>query len=139
MVGCNSLVIYCFLIQIGATSRDFCQTDVTLFRFSALTFNAHKIHWSPDWCRRVEGHRNSVVHGPLNLINMLDLWRDTTRKDDASAVPKSIAYRVMSPLYVDEPYRILLDKDDTNEKTNCWRAEIWDSFGKTSMKGSIMG
>ena len=52
--------------------RDFTQTPVSLFRFSALTFNAHKIHYSTEWCRDVEGHRGAVVHGPLNLINMLD-------------------------------------------------------------------
>lgn len=41
----------------GEYTRDFCQSDVTLFRFSALTFNGHKIHFSPEWCRQVEGHR----------------------------------------------------------------------------------
>ncbi|KAL6710607.1 hypothetical protein ACN47E_008655 [Coniothyrium glycines] len=124
----------------GTHSKDFCQTDTTLFRFSALTFNGHKIHYSPEWCREVEGHRNSVVHGPLNLINMLDFWRDTARDGASDAVPKSIAYRAMSPLYVGEPYRILLDKGTTNEKNrDGWKAEIWDSFGKQSMKGDVVG
>jgi hydroxyacyl-ACP dehydratase HTD2-like protein with hotdog domain len=121
----------------GEHMRDFQQTDVTLFRFSALTFNGHKIHYSPEWCREVEGHRNSVVHGPLNLINILDFWRDTARGADASAVPKSIAYRAMSPLYVGEPYRILLEKSG-GEATAGWQANIWDSFGKQSMKGIIV-
>lgn len=121
----------------GEYTRDFAQSDVSLFRFSALTFNAHKVHYSPEWCREVEGHRNSVVHGPLNLINMLDLWRDTARGLEAEAMPKSIAYRAMSPLYVGDLYRILLQKDgDVGKGT--WRAEIWDSFGKQAMKGSII-
>ncbi|KAF2797477.1 hypothetical protein K505DRAFT_405729 [Melanomma pulvis-pyrius CBS 109.77] len=122
----------------GTYSRDFCQTDVTLFRFSALTFNGHKIHYSPEWCREVEGHRNSVVHGPLNLINILDFWRDTARNGNVEAVPKSIAYRAMSPLYSGEPYRILLEKEGGGEKKDGWKAEIWDSFGKISMKGAIV-
>jgi hydroxyacyl-ACP dehydratase HTD2-like protein with hotdog domain len=119
----------------GQCQRDFCQSDTTLFRFSALTFNGHKIHYSPEWCREVEGHRNAVVHGPLNLINMLDFWRDTAKGGSEEAVPKSIAYRAMSPLYAGEPYRILLEKGGEQEKG--WKAEIWDSFGKQSMKGTI--
>jgi hydroxyacyl-ACP dehydratase HTD2-like protein with hotdog domain len=116
----------------GSHTRDFCQTDTSLFRFSALTFNAHKIHYEKEWCREVEGHRSAVVHGPLNLINMLDFWRDTSRSGDMGAVPRGIAYRAMSPLYVGEAYRILLHRGDQEGE---WRAEIWDSFGKQSMKG----
>ncbi|KAF2743362.1 hypothetical protein M011DRAFT_471515 [Sporormia fimetaria CBS 119925] len=120
----------------GEHMRDFAQTDVSLFRFSALTFNAHKIHYSPEWCRKVEGHRDSVVHGPLNLINMLDFWRDRARNAEEDAVPKSIAYRAMSPLYVMEPYRILLENDKDDKAR--WQAGIWDSYGKQSMKASIV-
>lgn len=126
-------------LPTGKHTRDFQQTDVTLFRFSALTFNGHKIHYSQEWCREVEGHRNSVVHGPLNLINMLDFWRDTARNMAEDAVPKSIAYRAMSPLYVGEPYRILLGKKGAGEEEEGgWKADIWDSYGKQSMKGTIV-
>lgn len=129
-------------LPTGQHQRDFCQTPTSLFRFSALTFNAHKIHYLPEWCREVEGHRDAVVHGPLNLINMLDSWRDTVRNGDMEAVPKSIAYRAMSPLYVGEPYRILLNESpahhDGERGTQEWNAEIWDSFGKQSMKGTIL-
>ena len=122
----------------GTATRDFNQTEVSLFRFSALTFNGHKIHYSKEWCQDVEGHRDCVVHGPLNLINMLDLWRDT-RNQNGESVPKSITYRAMSPLYVGEPYRILLERDGAATETDgeSWRAEIWDSFGKAAMKGTI--
>lgn len=116
----------------GEITRDVAQTYTSLFRFSALTFNAHKIHYLPEWCRTVEGHRDAVVHGPLNLVNMLDMWRDEARGGDLGAVPASISYRAMSPLYVGEQYRILL-KNDGKE----WNTEIWDGFGKQSMKGHI--
>ena len=126
----------------GQHWRDFCQTRTSLFRFSALTFNGHKIHYLPEWCREVEGHRDAVVHGPLNLINMLDFWRDTSKSGDMEAAPASIAYRAMSPLYVEEPYRILLKKGSMDQKSEGvsreWSAEIWDSFGKQSMKATIV-
>lgn len=41
-------------------------SEVTLFRYSALTFNSHKIHYDRQWCREVEGQNDLVVHGPLN-------------------------------------------------------------------------
>jgi len=116
----------------GECTRDCLQTSVSLFRFSALTFNGHKIHHSPEWCRAVEGHRDAVVHGPLNLINILDLWRDSARKGYSKAVPRSMSYRAMSPLYVGEKYRIILGKCEAD-----WKAEIWDSFGKVGMRGMI--
>ena len=124
----------------GTFTRDFCQTEVSLFRFSALTFNGHKIHYSKEWCQDVEGHRDCVVHGPLNLINMLDLWRDTTKNVSEESVPRSIAYRAMSPLYVGEPYRILLEQEAGQSETGVgsWKAEIWDSFGKVAMKGTVI-
>ncbi|KAJ4359162.1 hypothetical protein N0V95_002414 [Ascochyta clinopodiicola] len=127
-------------LPTGVQIRDFCQTELSLFRFSALTFNGHKIHFSPEWCRQVEGHRNCVVHGPLNLINILDFWRDTVKDGSSEVVPKSIAYRAMSPLYVGEPYRILLGQHGAEEQNGGrgqWNADIWDSYGKQSMKGTI--
>ncbi|USP74976.1 hypothetical protein yc1106_02250 [Curvularia clavata] len=129
-------------LPMGEYQRDFCQTRTSLFRFSALTFNGHKIHYLPEWCREVEGHRDAVVHGPLNLINMLDFWRDTSKSGDTEAAPASIAYRAMSPLCVEEPYRILLKKGSIGQHNEDgsreWNAEIWDNFGKQSMKATIV-
>ncbi|RHZ51485.1 hydroxyacyl-thioester dehydratase HTD2 [Aspergillus thermomutatus] len=98
-------------------TRTMKQTAVTLFRFSALTFNPHKIHYSLPWARDVEGHRDIVVHGPLNLINILDLWRDTRTSTSTSegpepVLPQSISYRATSPLYAEDEYRVVLEDED---------------------------
>lgn len=95
-----------------------------------MTFNSHKIHYSKDWCQAVEGHRNLVVHGPLNLINILNFWRDVRGGD---ATPKKIAYRATSPLYANEDYRIVM-QDEANKVTE---VKIVDSYGQISMIGSI--
>lgn len=50
----------------GQFTRTFTPTSTTLFRYSALTFNGHRIHYDADYCREVEGYRNLVIHGPLN-------------------------------------------------------------------------
>lgn len=83
-------------------------SPVGLFRFSALTFNGHRIHYDGGWTRRIEGHRAPVVHGPLNLIGMLDYWRDRC-KDGGGPVdqpPSRISYRTWAPLYAGDEYSI---------------------------------
>ncbi|KAK0737351.1 hypothetical protein B0T21DRAFT_410804 [Apiosordaria backusii] len=80
-------------------------SPVALFRFSALTFNAHMIHFNETWTRQVEGHPNVVVHGPLNLINMMDYWRDV-HSLEGEVKAKGISYRALSPLYAGEEYTI---------------------------------
>lgn len=96
----------------GDTTRTLRQTPVSLFRFSALTFNPHKIHYSVPWARDVEGHPDLVVHGPLNLIGILDLWRDVVHSGRGDVLPESITYRATSPVYVEEEYRIVLKGGD---------------------------
>ena len=113
-------------------SRDFLQTAVSLFRFSALTFNAHMIHYSQPWCRAVEGHRDIVVHGPLNLINMLDFWRD--EKADDSTMPQSITYRATAPFYAGETYRALLER--SAESTS---VKLWGHDGKGAVRVGMLG
>lgn len=117
-------------IPEGKHTRDFTQTPVSLFRFSALTFNAHRIHFDKEWCRQVEGHRDIVVHGPLNLINMVDLWRDVNGGD---VLPKKVTYRATSPLYAGERYRIVMDEP----KEKVTDVTIVDSYGQVGMVGQI--
>lgn len=55
-------------------SRDFCMSRTTLFRYSALTYNAHKIHYDLEWARR-EGYPDVVVHGPLTVTMMMSMFQ----------------------------------------------------------------
>ncbi|KAJ5130239.1 uncharacterized protein N7515_006278 [Penicillium bovifimosum] len=114
-------------------TRTLVQTPVTLFRFSALTFNAHKIHYSLPWARDVEGHKDIVVHGPLNLISILDLWRDTRQNvaDPTLVVPERISYRATSPLYAGEEYRIVLEEGEGT------KVQIIGPGGMVHMKAEI--
>ena len=111
------------------------QTPVTLFRFSALTFNPHKIHYSLPWTRDVEGHKDLVVHGPLNLVSILDLWRDTRKTNPGeprSFLPESISYRATSPLYAGEEYQIVLE-----EEGGVGTTQIFGPGGAVAMKAEI--
>ncbi|KAJ5748659.1 uncharacterized protein N7511_010355 [Penicillium nucicola] len=119
----------------GSThSRTLVQTAVTLFRFSALTFNPHKIHYSLPWARDVEGHKDIVVHGPLNLISILDLWRDTRGSkvaDPTLVVPQRISYRATSPLYAGDEYRIVMEDGEPT------KVQILAPGGVVAMKAEI--
>jgi len=68
------------------------------------------------------------VHGPLNLVKMLDFWRDVYGKN-----PRKISYRATSPIYVGEKYRILMD-EEVDGRTE---VRILDAGGKVGMKGVI--
>ena len=118
-------------------TRTLCQSPVTLFRFSALTFNSHKIHYSLPWAQEVEGHRGLVVHGPINLVSILNMWRDVKGAkggNPESIVPESISYRATSPLYADEEYKLVLDEEGDTSKVN-----IYGPSGTVSMKAEISG
>jgi len=49
---------------------------ILLFRFSALTFNSHRIHYDRAWAMDVEGYPGLVVHGPLTSTCLIDFARD---------------------------------------------------------------
>ncbi len=67
---------------------------VLLFRFSALTYNGHRIHYDRDFTRDIEGYPGLVVHGPLQAILMAELARRTAPPPLRCA----FAYRLVSPL-----------------------------------------
>lgn len=64
-----------------------------LFRFSALTYNAHRIHYDRDWCR-FEGYDDLVIHGPLQALMMGEL----ARRNGQSLIGRRFAYRLVSPM-----------------------------------------
>lgn len=85
----------------GVPERILSWSPVALFRFSALTYNAHMIHYNEGWATGVERHPGLVVHGPLNLICMLDYFRDMHGRE-----PRAISYRALSPLYAGDEYSV---------------------------------
>ncbi|MEU6352601.1 hypothetical protein ABZ896_25280 [Streptomyces sp. NPDC047072] len=69
-----------------------------LFRFSALTANAHRIHYDTPYCRDVEGYPGLVVHGPLLAVLMLDL----VRRHAAGRRVRTLSYRLHRPAFAGE-------------------------------------
>lgn len=67
--------------------------EVALMRFSALTYNAHRIHYDLGWCA-VEGYEGLVVHGPLQALVM----GEVVRRDGAGLIGQVLDYRLTAPL-----------------------------------------
>lgn len=108
--------------QTGQLVRQYCWSPVGLFRFSALTFNAHKIHYNEAWTAGIERHPGVVVHGPLNLICLLDYWNDLKGQQASD-----VAYRAMAPVYSGDVYTLGMDGDDAvvqKGDTTCMKAVI---------------
>jgi 3-methylfumaryl-CoA hydratase len=102
-------------------------TTTQLFRYSAMTFNGHRIHYDVAYATGVEGHRGLVVHGPLQATLMLNL---ATRA--ASREPARFSYRGLAPLYAGE--RFAVEADWTGDKEIAV-AVLTDAGGPT-MKGA---
>ncbi|KEF63275.1 mesaconyl-C4 CoA hydratase [Exophiala aquamarina CBS 119918] len=130
----------------GKIVREYTRSEATLFRFSALTFNAHRIHYDKPWATEVEGHRNVVVHGPMNLIAILDLWRDESVSQDQGVesmardnvlFPHSIEYRATNPVYAGEAYRVVMDEAAVGKRKA--EVQIVSNDGTVCMKGTVNG
>jgi hydroxyacyl-ACP dehydratase HTD2-like protein with hotdog domain len=69
-----------------------------LFRFSAVTFNSHRIHYDHEYATRIEGYPGLVVQGPLTAMVLAE---SASRHLGKSL--RSFVYRALSPSFVDEP------------------------------------
>lgn len=84
---------------------------ILLFRYSALTFNAHRIHYDVDFCRQHEGYPDLVVHGPLTATLLLDLYYNAPEKHNApekrpNQTISHFTYRGLAPLFNSTPFTI---------------------------------
>lgn len=76
----------------GQWQRHAQPNSTLLFRYSALTFNGHRIHYDQDYCRQVEGYDDLVIHGPLNATLLAALAQDVGREQGHKQL-RSFAYR----------------------------------------------
>jgi 3-methylfumaryl-CoA hydratase len=79
----------------GAWRREIKPDPVLLFRYSALTFNGHRIHYDHPYATKVENYPGLVVHGPLIATLLLDLLA----RSAPNVQPRQFTYRAMSPLF----------------------------------------
>jgi 3-methylfumaryl-CoA hydratase len=99
---------------------------VLLFRFSALTYNAHRIHYDAPYARDVEGYPGLVVHGPLQAIAMAT----------AAAAPGQAGdgfdYRLVAPLYLGQGLHVHVERSAAPAVATC----VTDGRGRVTATGS---
>ena len=76
--------------------------DVLLFRYSALTFNGHRIHYDRRYVTEIEGYPSLVVHGPLIATLLLDLLR----KNLPDARVRRLEFRAVRPVFDIAPFQL---------------------------------
>ena len=109
-------------------TRTYTPTSTTLFRYSALTFNGHRIHYDADYCRETEGYRNLVIHGPLNATMIACYAEEISGK-----LLREFSYRGLSPALLGNSVTIHADVRENcvtmfaalDNGTVCMRAEAF--------------
>jgi 3-methylfumaryl-CoA hydratase len=100
---------------------------VLLFRYSALTFNGHRIHYDRDYVTKVEGYPGLIFHGPLQAAFMVEL----AAKLRGSEPPKKFVYRGLQPLFEGSEFSV--NANDNGASMELWTA---NSAGQPTMKGT---
>ena len=90
-----------------------------LFRYSALTFNAHRIHYDRDYARDAEGYPGLIVHGPLLATLLLGALQEQYPK----ARVCSFEFRAMKPVFDTAPFKVCGQHPDSAGNSRLWIAD----------------
>lgn len=100
---------------------------VLLFRYSALTFNGHRIHFDREYCRE-EGYPGLLVHGPLQATFLVNLAKDMME----DRPPRVFDYRALKPLYGGAEFS--LNGTRTGNGLTVWAA---DATGRATLTAEV--
>src|SRR4051794_22489225 len=83
-------------------SKTIVPDPVLLFRFSALTFNGHRIHYDQPYVTGAEGYPGLIVHGPLMGLLQIEL----ARRSMPGRTPVAFEFRALSPVFSGAPFTV---------------------------------
>jgi 3-methylfumaryl-CoA hydratase len=108
-------------------SLDVSADPTRLMRFSALTFNSHRIHYDVDYARDVEGYPGLVVHGPLTAMLLLEL-----STSQAQQAVRQFKFRAKAPLFCGQNIRLRGVPSETGAQLYAYRPD-----GQVAMEASV--
>ena len=100
----------------AAWSRSINPDPVLLFRYSALTFNGHRIHYDRSYVTEVEGYPGLIVHGPL----IATLLADLLQRNMPQARMASFSFRAVGSLFDIEPFTVSGSPDPDGRTVRLW-------------------
>ena len=105
----------------AAWQREIVPDDVLLFRYSALTFNGHRIHYDRSYVTQVEGYPGLIVHGPLIATLLMDLLR----RQAPGAEVASFRFKAVRPTFDLHPFKVNGQRDGHTVKLWAQDHEGW--------------
>ncbi|HKT98590.1 MAG TPA: acyl-CoA dehydrogenase [Paraburkholderia sp.] len=96
--------------------REIAPTEALLFRYSALTFNGHRIHYDRDYARNVEGYPDLVVHGPLIATLLLD----TVARFAPEAVVREYSFKAVRPTFLGHTFTVCGRRAADGQSVELW-------------------
>jgi len=97
-------------------AREIRPDPVLLFRYSALTFNGHRIHYDRRYVTEVEGYPGLVVHGPLIATLLLDLLRRSLPDVTVSR----FSFRAIKPMFDVAPFSVCGRRESDGKSVKLW-------------------
>ncbi|MGX7706630.1 FAS1-like dehydratase domain-containing protein [Methylobacterium sp. Gmos1] len=108
-------------------ARTITPDETLLFRFCALTFNAHRIHYDAPYAMGREGYPALVVNGALTALLVLELVRATAGRE-----PAAFGYRTLRPLYCGRPMHLKAQREAGE-----WRAWAENEAGAVALEATF--
>jgi 3-methylfumaryl-CoA hydratase len=110
-------------------SRTIEPSAALLFRYSALIFNAHRIHYDQPYTTEVEGYPGLLVHGPL----LATLLTDLARRQDSQRAIRRFRFSAVKPVFDDAPFQVCGRADGANGMV-LW---VRDGAGDLCVDGAV--
>ncbi len=108
-------------------SREVTPDPAMLFRYSAITFNAHRIHYDHDYATKQEGYPGLIVNGGLTGLLLLELFKQAAGRD-----PRDTAVRNRRTLICGRPIRLCAAPDGEG-----WALWVEDEAGRVALEASM--
>lgn len=105
-------------------------SESMLFRFSAVTFNAHRIHYDYPYATGVEGYPGLVVHGPLTATWLLEL----ARNNNPGRTVSSFQMQAKAPLFANQPLKLLGRPSEDHNRCDLWAV---NAHGDVAMDAAV--
>ena len=116
---------------ISPWERKWVPDDVLLFRYSALTFNGHRIHYDRRYVTEVEGYPGLIVHGPMLATLLLDLLRQ--EKPDAAIA--RYEFKAVRPVFDINPFFVCGEPQADGKTFKLW---VKDHEGYLTMSATAV-